>query len=64
MKRKLLYPPRYPRGDQQNIERIKTAHARGRQQQQSARGIPPAAGRAVSRAGAAFHRACHGVVGF
>ncbi|MBA7574849.1 hypothetical protein ES708_16664 [subsurface metagenome] len=43
-KHKLLYPPRYRRGDPQNIYRIKEAHERSRQQRQSARGILPAAG--------------------
>ncbi|MBA7567238.1 hypothetical protein ES708_08947 [subsurface metagenome] len=62
MKHKLLYPSRYRRGDRQNIERIRAAHQRGRKQQKSARAIQPAAGMAVSRAGAALHRAFRGVL--
>ncbi len=54
MKHKLLYPPQNRLGEKPNIERIKEALARSRQKRQSGRMIQPVAGRAVSRAGAAF----------
>ena len=50
-KQKLLFPPRYPRGDPRNKLRMKAGAARGRQKQRSARGIPPAAGVMVSYEG-------------